>query len=72
MRSSVEKWRKEIYEVWLIKSNVCEFKKISMSLASSTIQSSNISFDLRTSHYLDQQTVTLVYPAIKMLLDQTD
>jgi hypothetical protein len=43
-----------------------------MSLASSTIQSSNISFDLRTSHYLDQQTVTLVYPAIKMLLDQTD
>jgi hypothetical protein len=49
MRSSVEKWRKEIYEVWLIKSNVCEFKKISMSLASSTIQSSNISFNLRTA-----------------------
>ena len=60
MRSSVEKWRKEIYEVWLVKSSVCEFKEISMSLASSTIHSSNISFDLRTSHYLDQQTVTLV------------
>jgi len=47
MRSSVEKWRKEIYEVWLAKSSVCEFKEISMSLASSTIQSSNISFNLR-------------------------
>jgi hypothetical protein len=49
MRSSVEKWRKEIYEVWLIKNSVCEFKEISMSLASSTIQSSNISFNLRTA-----------------------
>jgi len=49
MSSSVEKWRKEIYEVWLIKSNICELKKISMSLASSTIQSSNISFNLKTA-----------------------
>jgi hypothetical protein len=45
--------KEEIYEVWLVKSSVYEFnefKKISMSLASSTIQSSNISFNLRTSH----------------------
>jgi hypothetical protein len=49
MSSSAEKCRKEIYEVGLVKSSVCEFKEISMSLASSTIQSSNISFNLRTA-----------------------